>query len=352
MTPAEEPLPPLLRRLPALQGLIAWERFGRFPTPVQRIALPDATQAWVKRDDMTAVPYGGNKVRKLELILAEAQRRGAGRIITAGAFGSHHCLATTIFAARLGLPVTCIMFPQRVTDHVRDVIAGIAAAGADLRVIPRMEAVPLALAAARVAYRRERPCIVAPGGSDALGTLGYANAGLELAEQVAGGAAPQPAEIYVAAGTLGTAAGLAIGCALADMPATVVAVRITSRLLTNDRNLRRLVRAACSRIRRCGAEPPAERDVLARVRIDHRWIGDGYGRETAAGAEATRLLGEAGLGLGPTYTAKAAAAFLDAERAGGAAPRIFWHTLSRTSPTAPPGTLGRLPPGFARRLRL
>jgi 1-aminocyclopropane-1-carboxylate deaminase/D-cysteine desulfhydrase-like pyridoxal-dependent ACC family enzyme len=352
MTPGEEGVPPLLRRLPALQGLLPWVRFGRFPTPVQRIALPGAAQAWVKRDDMTAVPYGGNKVRKLELILAEAQRRGAGRIVTAGAFGSHHCLATTIYAGRLGIPVTCIMFPQRVTDHVRDVMAGIAAAGAELRFIPRMEAVPLALAAARVAFRRELPYTVAPGGSDALGTLGYANAGLELAEQVASGAAPQPAEVYVAAGTLGTAAGLALGFALADMQASVVAVRITSRLLTNDRNLRRLVRAASSRIRLAGAAPPAERDVLARVRIEHGWIGDGYGRQTMAGEEATRQFAEAGLGLDPTYTAKAAAAFLAAERAGVAAPRIFWHTLSRTHPTAPSGTLERLPPGFARRLRL
>jgi hypothetical protein len=61
-------------------------------------------ELWVKRDDLSGEAYGGNKVRKLEFVLAEARRRGAGRLITAGAAGSHHALATAVYGGRLGLP--------------------------------------------------------------------------------------------------------------------------------------------------------------------------------------------------------------------------------------------------------
>ena len=80
------------------------EPHGVYPTPIERFAQLDRGRAalWIKRDDLTHPEYGGNKVRKLEHSLAVARKRGANRIVTVGAVGSHHVLATAFFGRRAG----------------------------------------------------------------------------------------------------------------------------------------------------------------------------------------------------------------------------------------------------------
>lgn len=345
------PPPALFRRFPALAARVAWLPLGRLPTPVQplRLACFEA-QHWAKRDDLSGEPYGGNKVRKLEFLLAEARRRGAKRLITAGAAGSHHALATAAYGRALGFDVTLVLFPQPLTAHVREVLLCDCALGAELRFVPRMELVPAGLLAARLAHRRERCFAIAPGGSDAVGTLGYVSAALELGEQIEAGDAPPPAAVHLAAGTLGTAAGLAIGFALAGLPVRVRATRITTRLVTNRWALHRLVARTLDLLQRSGLRVPSAAEVLGRVEIGHRCIGRGYGHETADGRRAAELFAEAGLVLDPTYTAKAAVDFLDALQAGAGAPHLFWHTLSAAHPPAAPGP-DSLPRAFRRYLR-
>ena len=164
---------PLFEAFPGLAETVAWTPLGHYPTPLERIRLQPADGAeraiLVKRDDRTGEPYGGNKVRKLEFILAAAQAAGATRLITAGAAGSHHALATAIYGRALGFAVTLVLFPQRVTDHVRDVLRMDYASGAELRWTPRMEGVPFALMRAKRAHAAEQPYVIAPGGSDPLG---------------------------------------------------------------------------------------------------------------------------------------------------------------------------------------
>lgn len=323
----------LLRRHPEAAGRLPWLPLGTLPTPVERFEPPGAAAGlWVKRDDLSGEPYGGNKVRKLEFLLARAQRDGATRLITAGAAGSHHALATTVYGRALGFDVTLVLFPQPLTDHVRRVLLLDAALGAELRWTPRMELVPLELRRARLAHRREQVCVIPPGGSDPVGTLGYVSAALELAEQVAAGAAPKPEAMHVAAGTLGTAAGLAVGCALAGLETRVGATRIASRLVTNAWTLRRLVEGTVRLLQRAGIPAPAPEAALARIELRHGQLGAGYGHPTAAGRAAAEAFAAAGLRLDPTYTAKAAADFL--APAPDAGPRLFWHTLSAAEPEA------------------
>src|SRR5271165_3541870 len=97
--------------------------FGRYPTPVGRLSplSTDRSELWVKRDDLTNPEYGGNKVRKLERLLARALERGARRIVTVGAAGSHHVLATAIFGRRVGLEVEAVLVPQPGTGHAAEV---------------------------------------------------------------------------------------------------------------------------------------------------------------------------------------------------------------------------------------
>lgn len=332
------PTPALFRRFPELAARIPWLPIGEFPTPVQPLDLDPAVtrraRPCVKRDDLGARPYGGNKVRKLEFILADAKSRGVERLITVGAIGSHHALATTIYGRAHGFQVTLVLFPQPINEHVRKILLLDHAFGAELRFTPRMETVPAALLAARLAYRGQRTCVIAPGGSDPIGTLGYVSAALELAEQIADGRAPRPDAVHVAAGTLGTAAGLAIGFALAGLDVPIFATRITGRIVTNERALARLVSRTLGFLRSAGlASAPRRAAALRLVTLRHEFLGEGYGRETAAGAAAAAAFREGGLVLDPTYTAKAAAELLASLReAREGETHLFWHTLSAHEP--------------------
>jgi len=336
---------PLLQRYPTLRSLTPWVELATLPTPAERVVVTDR-EFWVKRDDVTADAYGGNKIRKLEFILAEAKRRHAARIITVGAAGSHHALATTLFARELGIDTTLVLFPQPLTKHVRDVLLACASLGAEIRFTGRMATVPTALAAARIAHWNERAFIVPPGGSDPIGTLGYVNAALELAEQVESGLLPAPDVIVTAAGTLGTAAGLAVGFSLASLPTQIRATRITSRVITNDRALRKLIADTAALLQNRGV-PADAHDAISRVHLSHDQIGEGYGVPTDAGAAAAAALARVGIQTDPTYSAKAAADLFALEDGSNV---LFWHTLSATDPPHDPDAASRLPPQFQRYL--
>jgi D-cysteine desulfhydrase len=343
------PEPPLYQAAPSLRERLPREEIGSFPTPVEVMAVAGRT-ILVKQDGLCAEGYAGNKVRKLEYLLAAARSQGARRLVTAGATGSHHALATAYHGRRLGFEVTLVLFPQRLTTHVRAILLMDAAVGAGLRWIGRMEAVPFGLWRAARAHRADAPYIVPPGGSSEIGTLGYVNAGLELAEQVSTGAAPRPSRIHVAAGTLGTAAGIALGLAWAGLDVPIMATRITSRVVTNQRALAGLLSRTVRLLQRVGARPPGAADALRLVDLRHDQIGDGYGRVTPAAARAQALFAEAGMRLDDTYTAKAAAGLLAMADVGD--PPLYWHTLSAVEPTHLVGSVdpAALPPPFARYL--
>jgi D-cysteine desulfhydrase len=340
----------LFRMAPTLRGAVPWLPLGTFPTPVDSLEVA-GRRLLVKRDDLCAAGYAGNKVRKLEFLLADAQARGARRVITAGATGSHHALATAYHARRLGLDITLVLFPQRLTPHVRAVLRMQAGTGAELRWVRRMEAVPFGLWWARQVHRRDAPVVVPPGGSNDIGALGYVNAALELAGQVESGVVPRPARIHVAAGTLGTVAGIAVGLAWAGLDVPIVGTRITASIVTNERVLRRLVGATVARLRAGGALVPEPAMALRLVELRHDQIGTGYGHATPGGERALALFAAAGLRLDTTYTAKAAAGLLDTPPGAGAP--LFWHTLSAAEPPdlLRAGEAAVLPAPFSRYLQ-
>jgi 1-aminocyclopropane-1-carboxylate deaminase/D-cysteine desulfhydrase-like pyridoxal-dependent ACC family enzyme len=339
---------PLFRRFPSLTGTLPWQPLGKFPTRIDRITVraPDGSERllFVKREDLCGDLYGGNKIRKLEFLLPEAKRRGSRRLITVGAAGSHHALATTAHGVANGFGVSIVLFPQDLTRHVRDIVLMDQALGAEIRWVGRMEFVPFAMWHARLVWRQERPFVIAPGGSDARGTLGWVGAGLELAEQIMAGELPVPPVIHVAAGTLGTAAGLALGLAIADIETRIAATRITSRIITNDRTLAQLVRGAAALLQPTGMDMPVER-ALRMVEIRHGQIGRGYGRITDDARYALEAFADAGLQLDGTYTAKAAAELL----AGNEDMPMFIDTLSSVEPLdrIGPRTVTELPDAVA-----
>jgi len=342
--------PALFRAYPALEGRVPWVSLGRFPTRVERVRglLPDSVELWVKREDESGGPYGGNKVRKLELLLAEARAAGAARVATVGGTGSNHVLATALYARQVGLEAEAVLFPQPVTDHVRRQLLADAAAGVRFRPTRSIVGVPFATIAARLGGARWIP----GGGSSVTGTLGFVSGAHELREQIARGELPPVDAVYAALGSCGTVAGLAAGFAGTDTE--VVGVRVVDRFIANLSRTRALAREA---LFRCLTGDYTQRVRLApaplRLRVDHGQFGGLYGRSTPAADEAVARAADAGLRLETTYTGKALAALLADARAGRLDGKrvLFLHSYSSAdfapllanapAPTALPPLLAR-----------
>jgi 1-aminocyclopropane-1-carboxylate deaminase/D-cysteine desulfhydrase-like pyridoxal-dependent ACC family enzyme len=342
--PAQASEPALFRALPQLQGRVPWLPLARVPTRVERVRglVSDAVELWIKREDESGALYGGNKVRKLEFLLAEARARGAHELVTVGAIGSHHVLATAIYGREQGFAVAAVVFPQPLTAHVRQQMLADTAAGATLYPTRGYAGVPLAIARRRGAGAAWLP----GGGSSATGTLGWVSAALEIREQIARGELPAPDVVYVALGSCGTAAGLLLGL---DAQTQLVAVRVVDRLVANARATRRLAAATERKIRDAGGALPAARPSL---RVEHGCFGAGYGQATRAGDAAVARAAAVGIRLEPTYTGKTMAALLadaDAGRLDGK--RVLFIQSFNSVDLAPLIAAGPGPAALPERLR-
>ncbi len=320
----------LLRRFPELGERLPIVPLLAGPTPVERVpALGEGV--WVKRDDLSARPYGGNKVRKLELLLAEARRRGRRSVMTMGGTGSNHVLATAIYARQLGFEATrAVLFEQPPSEAVSRRLEVFAELGVEASLVSGKALVPLALAGhdlVSVARGGGLPYFVAPGGSSPLGSLGYAGAALELADQIAAGACPEPCEIFVPLGSGGTAAGLLLGLRLAGLGARLVAVQVVQRPWVSGATVTRLAGRAARLLAARGARLPegAARFTAADLEVVTDQLGAGYGAPTPAAIAAVARAAECGLALETTYSGKALAALLARPAAG---PRLFWLTYA------------------------
>lgn len=304
---------------------------GNFPTPVEEAPalaeLSGAAAVWIKRDDLSGERYGGNKIRKLEFILGDAQAKGARRLVTVGAIGSHHCLATAVMGRAAGFDLKALHFPQPVTPHVLQNCLAIGATGAELKLSSK-NTLPFALAAAKTRAWfpfGDRPYYVPAGGSSPAGAIGYVNAALEIEQQIEAGEIPPVDAVVAAVGTAGTLAGLIVGFKLARRPIELIGVRVVDRLLANMFMVRRLVRKTEALLRRYGVT--VDRFDGVRFSLDHSQFGTEYGKTTPAcdrAVEAARKM--AGLKLDPTYTGKAMAGVLDGRFGGRSV--LFVNTLS------------------------
>ena len=339
-----------LRPLPLVERPTAVERLERLSARLGRGEL------WIKRDDLTHPEYGGNKPRKLAWLLAAAEARGRRSLVTVGAIGSHHAVATALFGRRAGLRVCALLTPQPVTPGVRENLVSHALLDTELRLVRGAAELPVALARelGRKTLGGGQPMLVLPGGSSPTGVLGFVDAGLEFAGQVREGRCPRPGAVVVALGSGGTAAGLALGFALAGLEVPVVGVRVVPRAWLPSALPRLLARATAVLLARHGLPSAWRAAARLRLEVDETQLGPGYGHATPSALRAIDLLREEErLALEPTYTGKAAAAFLArAARAGPReAPLLLWHTLSAApSPGRQAGPTAHLdlPPAFHR----
>ncbi len=324
-------------RWPQLSRLARVE-LANLPTPVE--LLPRASEKldselWVKRDDLTATAYGGNKVRKLEYLLARARARGARALVTAGSVGSHHVFATAYYGRELGFETYAALTPQPYHRHVEEQLRATLAVGAHLYPVDGLSEAARRMVelAVRLRFWGQRPYMIPLGGSNVYGTVAFVNAGLELAQQIDAGLCPDPDAVYVATGTAATVSGLALGLAAGGVHTHVVAVRVFDRLFANRGRIGGLIHKAESHLRTLEPRfPKVGERALASVRIDSEELGPGYGLTTPASEAARELAASEGLTLDETYTSKALAALLrDARDERRGQKLLYWHTLSNAS---------------------
>ena len=302
------------------------------PTPLTRetINIDGAPAAiWVKHDETSGALYGGNKVRKLAYILAKAEARRVQAVATFGAVGSHHALATALYARALGFDAICFLGHQSSLGHVEEALSAHAAIGS--RIVRYGGDRRRRIATLREILPQQRTWIVPAGGSSWLGAVGFIDAALELAADFEARGTALPRRLYVANGTMGTVAGLGLGLALAGVDVEVQAVRITSETIANRAATEALMRKTALMLNRIDPSFPAQLADRAKVRYRDEFVGDGYTKPTPASDRALRLAEEQlGLTLESTYTAKAFAALL-ADARDAAVQRegqVFWNTYN------------------------
>jgi 1-aminocyclopropane-1-carboxylate deaminase/D-cysteine desulfhydrase-like pyridoxal-dependent ACC family enzyme len=289
---------------------------------LERALGPRSPRLFIKRDDLLGFGCGGNKVRKMQLIAAEAAAKGTDTLITCGAIQSNHARVTAAVGAVLGWRVVLVLNgepPAKDTGNLRlDRLFG-----AEIRfVADRADREPAMQEAANEARARGRvPFVVPMGASTATGVLGMARA---VAEISASGV--KPAVIVHASSSGATQAGLVAGCALIGNGARVVGVSADAPAAELAATVRRLIEAAAAKLGAKAATLGADRPI----EIDEAQVGGGYGVPTPESSAARTLLARTeGIVLDSVYTAKAMAGLIAAvrdERHDPAETVVFWHT--------------------------
>lgn len=303
----------LLQYFPALAALPR-VRLIEHQTPVTRIALGDGRTLLLKRDDLSASPIGGNKVRGLEWLLGGV--RPGDHVLTVGPRGSTHAFTTAAYAKHLGASTTVVRWDQHmhaVAERVDRMTREVA------RVIDvKWTAAAYSLAAAlRLRGARWIPA----GGATPLAILGHVGAAMEFARQIADGECETPAFVVVPLGTGGTAAGLALGFRIAGVPARVVAVRVVPRIVGRRGRVVSLANRAARLIERMTGERVPRLDA-GDVDVEHAYYGGSYGRPLGAATPEERALAPAGVRLDDTYSRKAFAAAVARQQ-----PTLLWLTF-------------------------
>jgi D-cysteine desulfhydrase family pyridoxal phosphate-dependent enzyme len=267
----------------------------------------------LKRDDLTGFGFGGNKLRKLEFLIAAALEEKADVVVTGAGPQSNHIRATAAAARVAGLDVVAVMHGSRpretqgnlLLDELLDVDIRFTNDPDRALVDQKIEEVAEELRGAG-----RRPYVIPRGGASPLGTLGYVDCVRELREQLKA-IEVEPQWIVVATGSCGTQSGLLAGATIYGAPFRVLGITV-SRSVSECQE--RIVRLATEAARLAGRPISLSREG---VLVRDGFIGPGYGIPSEEGVEAIRLIARTeGIFLDPTYTGKAMAGLIEEIRSG------------------------------------
>lgn len=332
--------PYLFQHYPQLAQQVPYVELCDLPTPIvhleklgNHIGCPSL---YMKQDGLSGKKmnngirsYGGNKPRKLEFLFGKAIQEGAQKVATFGCVGSNHAAATAAHAHVLGLPSTLLLLNQPNSHVVRNNLLLDDYHGAQLLFFSDV----ISRAAGKDTILAEHPdtYFIPTGGSNAVGALGYVNAAFELADQVDAGILPAPDYIYVAAGSCGTVAGLALGLRLAGLSSKVVAVTVFPERVPNTflNTIQNLFTDTASLLHQLDKSIPLLTFSEDNLIINTQFCGTRYGLYTETDkATITQLNDLEHVTLEGTYTAKPAAALIHDGLAGNLQDKtiLFWNT--------------------------
>lgn len=337
---------PLFAAYPSLNTNTPYIALGSFPTPIQRVAALEKAynihNLFIKQDSLSGGIktngtrlFGGNKVRKLEFLLADALQHKAKSVLTFGCIGSNHAVATATYARQCGLRCYCMLKPQMDSPVVQRNLALMRGAGAEMIVSPDSAARKENTVKAFVDSKKthgDYPYFIPTGGSIALGAVGFVNAAFELDTQIKQGLLPEPDYIYLAAGSFGTAAGLALGLKAAGIQSRIVAVCVEPEDAAGSvvQQINALFKSTNELLHARDVTFPLFAGVADNVTVIHGFGGTAYGVCTPEAADALRDAHEyENIILDGTYTGKAFAAVAAHAQAGMLHNKkvLFWNTF-------------------------
>ena len=294
---------------------------GFLPTPVERLdrlGREMGIELSIKRDDFTGFGGGGNKVRKLEYLMADAVSKDVRVLITTGGHQSNHARMTAAAARKFGMKPILVLRGNRppllqgnlLLDHLLGAEIDFLDPDAYFAEInPRMQAHADAAQA-----RGETPYIIPLGGASALGAMGYVSAVQELSRQYAEAGSPPPDLIVAPVGSGGTLAGLLIGCAMFWPETKVAGIAVSGSAVPFSERIAVMANA--------GAEllDLDRRFEASEIRIETGYVGEAYAVPSPEGnAAIVKMAHTEGVFLDPVYTGKAIAGLLDCVRGGSIA---------------------------------
>lgn len=314
----------------SLQNLTRFPRLELIgaPTPLEylpRLSDHLGREIFIKRDDTTPLAMGGNKLRKLEFLAADALREGADTLITAGAIQSNHVRQTAAVAAKLGLHCVALLenpIGTRAENYLSNgnrLLLDLFNTQVEMCDALTDPAAQLDELATRIEAQGYRPYVIPVGGSNALGALGYVESALEIAQQCED--AVEISSVVVASGSAGTHAGLAVGLEQLMPQAELIGVTVSRAVADQLPKVVALQQAVANSL-----ELQAKADII----LWDDYFAPGYGTPNEEGMAALKLLAQLeGILLDPVYTGKAMAGLIDGitqKRFKDEGPILFVHT--------------------------
>lgn len=316
---------------------ISWLSIGDYPTKVEKLdRMGEArgfSNLFIKRDDCCNPVYGGNKVRKLEYILADAQQKGKKTLITLGGSGSNQVPATGIFGSELGFDVVGIMMDQPNALYVRENLLLDQYYGVKL-VYSRDELSEVAsfiIEYLRTELSGGKPYFITAGASNGLGNMGFVNAAFELKQQIENRDVVEPDYIIVPSGSIGTSAGLNLGCRLAGLKTRVIGVRVAMAWFVTKWRMGRMIRAINNFMRKYDSSVPVVDVKSEDLILLEDYLGKDYAYFTDIGCDCVNdMFNLENVKLEQTYTGKALGGGLDwlKKRRETESNILFWNTYN------------------------
>lgn len=321
---------------PELEKKIPYILLGNLPTPIQKLSVLGTQVAhnnlYIKREDLSGDLFGGNKIRKLEFLLADAINQGYKTVLAYGGIASNNVTSVAAYSHKLGLKSIALLMEQPITRNLKRNLLLDHYYECSLFECPHDRELTTNELTQFLQKKRldEYPYVIPMGGSNKIGAIGWVNAAFELKEQIKQGLMPEPDYIYITLGSLGTTAGLLVGLKAAGLKTRLKAIQVTNPQKYSKEKLCTLIMQTNQFLHEADSTFPLFTWDLEELDVNTEYLGNGYACKTTEG-EFARVFFEKfeHIILDETYTAKTAAALIhdcvhqvrDADEV-----LLYWHT--------------------------